>query len=42
MHGYRQEEDGVAVVSARASTEMLLHGFDNGEESLGQLCNIVE
>lgn len=42
MHGYRQEEDGVAVVSSRTRTEMLLHGLHDGEQLLCELHHIVE
>lgn len=42
VHGDREEEDGVAVVGARAGTEVLLHGLHNGEELVRQHGDIVE
>lgn len=42
MHGDREEEDGVAVVGPRASTEVLLHGLHNGEELVCQHSNVME
>ena len=42
VHGYRQEEDGVTVVGPRACAEMLLHGFHDGEQFLGEGHHIME
>lgn len=42
MHGHRHEEDGIAVVSSRASTEVLLHGLHNREELLRQSHHIMK
>lgn len=42
MHGNRQEEDGVAVVSPGAGAEVLLHRLHDREELLSESCHIVE
>ena len=42
MHGHRQEEDGVAVVSSGAGTEVLLHGLHDREELLSQSHHVME
>lgn len=42
VHGNGEEEDGVAVVGPRASTEVLLHGLHDGEELICQHSNIME
>ena len=42
MHGHGEEEDGVAVVGPRASTEVLLHSLHDREELVCQHTNIVE
>lgn len=42
MHGYGQEEDGVAVVGAGAGAEVLLHGLHDGEELLRESVHVVE
>lgn len=42
MHGHRQKEDGVAVVSPRASAEVLLHGLYDGEELLSESHHVMK
>lgn len=42
MHGNRQEEDGVAVVSPGAGAEVLLHCLHDREELLCESRHIVE
>lgn len=42
MHGYRQEEDSVAVVSSRAGAEVLLHGLHDREQLVCESHHIVE
>lgn len=42
MHGDRQEEDGVAVVSPGAGAKVLLHCLHNREELLRESHHIVE
>lgn len=42
MHGYRQEEDGVAVVGPGTGAEVLLHGLHDGEELVGEIRHVVE
>ena len=42
MHGYRQEEDSVAVVSSRASAEVLLHGLHDREQLLCEGHHVME
>lgn len=42
MHGYRQEEDGVTVVSPRACTEEPLHGLDYRKQLLCESHDIVK
>lgn len=42
MHGDRQEEDGVAVVSPGAGAEVLLHRLHDREELLCESRHIVE
>lgn len=42
MHGYRQEEDGITVVSPRASAEVLLHGLHNRKELLRKSFNVMK
>lgn len=42
MHGYGQEEDGVAVVSPGAGAEVLLHGLHNREQLLCESRHVME
>lgn len=42
MHGHRQKEDGIAVVSPRASAEVLLHGLYDGEELLSESHHVMK
>lgn len=42
MHGHRQEEDGVAVVSSRSGAEMLLHGLHDGEQLVCEFQHVVK
>lgn len=42
VHGNREEEDGVAVVSPRAGAEVLLHGLHDWEELLSKSGHVVE
>lgn len=42
MHGHWKKEDGIAVISPRACTEVLLHGLHNREQFLCQTINIMK
>lgn len=42
VHGHRQEEDSVAVISSRAGAEVLLHGLHNREQLLCEGCHIMK
>lgn len=42
MHGNRQEENGVAVVSPRAGAEVLLHGLHDGEQLVCEINHVME
>ncbi len=42
MHGYGQEEDGVAVVRPRAGAEVLLHGLHDWEQLVCESRHVVE
>lgn len=42
MHGYRQEEDGVTVVSPRACAEVLLHGLHYRKQLLCERHHVMK